>query len=164
MIGRRQIDTRATIPTSGQITERRVARRVPVQIKARFSATECFQQVGDGLVLDLSESGCKLHSAQVSPWEHLRTLYLMIPETFRLIPISEARVIWTARDEYGIEFRRVTERERARLRHFIWKQANRSTLKGPPLRTPSRTVASHVGSNSNPCASRMLKKSASGIP
>jgi|CXWL01.1.fsa_nt_gi c-di-GMP-binding flagellar brake protein YcgR len=154
MIGRRQIDTRATIPTSGQITERRVARRVPVQIKARFSATECFQQVGDGRVLDLSESGCKLRCAQFSPQEHFRTLYLTIPETSRLILISEARVIWTARDEYGIEFRRVTERERARLRHFIWKQVNRSTLKGS---SPSHTIQSHpfpLGHNSNPCANR----------
>ncbi|NOS82237.1 MAG: PilZ domain-containing protein [Nitrospira sp.] len=140
MIGRRRIDTQATIPSTGQITERRAARRVPVQIKARFSATEYLQQVGDGLVLDLSESGCKLRSAQVSSLEHFLALYLTIPETSRLIPISEARVIWTTRDEYGIEFRRVTKRERARLRHFVWKQVNHSTLKGSP---PLHTIQSH---------------------
>jgi c-di-GMP-binding flagellar brake protein YcgR len=130
MIGRRRFETRAIIPSQGQITDHRVARRIPVQIKARFMATECFQPVGDGLALDLSESGCKLRSAQVSPLEHFRTLYLTIPETSRLIFISEARVVWTGHDEYGIEFCRITERERARLRHFIWKQVNRSTLKG----------------------------------
>jgi len=140
MIGRRRIDTRATTPTPSQVTERRAARRVPVQIKARFSATEHFQQVGDGLVLDLSESGCTLRSARVSPLEHFQTLYLTIPETSRLILISEARVVWAARDEYGIEFRRVKERERARLRHFIWKQVNRSTHKGSP---PSHTLQNH---------------------
>lgn len=153
MIGRRRIDTQATIPSTGQIAERRAARRVPVQIKARFSATECLQQVGDGLVLDLSESGCKLRSAQVSSLEHFLALYLTIPETSRLIPISEARVIWTARDEYGIEFHRVTERERTRIRHFIWKQVNRSTLKGSPPCTLSRAIPFPLGHNSIPCPS-----------
>jgi hypothetical protein len=63
-------------------------------------------------------------------------LYLTIPETSRLVFISEVQVVWAAENEYGIEFLRVIARERTRLRHFIWKHMNRSTLKsGPPLFT-----------------------------
>ena len=40
----------------------------------------------------------------------------------------------TAVNEYGIEFLRVTARERTRLRHFLWKHMTRATLRGgPPL-------------------------------
>jgi c-di-GMP-binding flagellar brake protein YcgR len=100
----------------------------------RISATDSFQQVGDGIALDLSESGCKLCSAHLLPIGSFWDLYLTIPATSRPVLISEIQVVWAAKNEYGIEFLRVTARERTRLRHFIWKQMTRSTLKGgPPL-------------------------------
>lgn len=119
-----------------QVTDSRAAQRVPVHIIARLSATDSFQHVGDGVALDLSEIGCKLYSEQVLPLGSLWDLYLTIPETSRPVLISEVRVIWAAKNDYGIEFLRVTARERTRLRHFIWKHMNRSTLRcGPPLFT-----------------------------
>ncbi|OAI45912.1 hypothetical protein AYO43_07385 [Nitrospira sp. SCGC AG-212-E16] len=119
-----------------QATDRRAAQRVPVQIMVRFSATDSFQHVGHGVALDLSESGCKLCSAQVLPMGSFWDLYLTISETSRPVLISEVRVIWAVEDEYGIEFLLVTARERTRLRRFIWKHMNRSILKGgPPLFT-----------------------------
>src|SRR6185295_1690583 len=119
-----------------QATDRRAAQRVPVQIMVRFSATDSFQHVGHGMALDLSESGCKLCSVQVLPIGSFWDLYLTIPETSRPVLISEIRVIWALEDEYGMEFLFVTARERTRLRRFIWKHMNRSTLRGgPPLFT-----------------------------
>jgi c-di-GMP-binding flagellar brake protein YcgR len=119
-----------------QATDRRAAQRVPVQIMVRFSATDSFQHVGHGVALDLSESGCKLCSAHVLPIGSFWDLYLTIPEASRPVLISEVRVIWAVEDEYGIEFLLVTARERTRLRRFIWKRMNRSTLRGgPPLFT-----------------------------
>lgn len=119
-----------------QAADRRAAQRVPVQIMVRLSATDSFQHVGHGVALDLSESGCKLCSAQLLPIGSFWDLYLTIPETPRPILISEVRVIWAVEDEYGIEFLLVKARERTRLRHFIWKHMNRSTLSGgPPLFT-----------------------------
>jgi PilZ domain len=119
-----------------QATDRRAAQRVPVQIMVRFSATDSFQHVGHGVALDLSESGCKLCSAHVLPIGSFWDLYLTIPETSRPVLISEVRVIWAVEDEYGIEFLLVTARERTRLRRFIWKHMNLSTLRGgPPLFT-----------------------------
>ena len=136
MIGRRRTDKQVTTHPPVQTTDCRAAQRVPVQIMVRLSETDTFQQVGDGVALDLSESGCKLCSAQVLPIGSFWNLYLTIPGTSRLVPISEVRVIWAAENEYGIEFLRVMARERTRLRHFIWKHMNRSTLKsGPPLFT-----------------------------
>ncbi|MEI8013409.1 MAG: PilZ domain-containing protein [Nitrospira sp.] len=140
MIGRRRIDKRVSAHPPVQATARRVARRIPVQIMARFSAVDSFKQVGDGVALDLSDRGCKLRSTQVLPIGHFRALYLTIPETSRLVLISEFRVIWAAENEYGIEFLHITAREQARLRHFIWKQMNRSILKGNP---PSLTLQDH---------------------
>ena len=86
------------------------------------------------MALDLSESGCKLCSTHVLPIGSFWDLYLTIPETSRPVLISEVRVIWAVENEYGIEFLRVTARELTRLRHFIWKHMNRSSLRGgPPL-------------------------------
>jgi len=136
MIGRRRTDKQVTTHPPVQATDCRAAQRVPVQIMVRLSETDTFQRVGDGVALDLSESGCKLCSAQVLPIGSFWNLYLTIPETSRLVLISKVRVIWAAENEYGIEFHRVMARERTRLRHFIWKHMNRSTLKsGPPLFT-----------------------------
>jgi hypothetical protein len=130
MTGRRRTGKRVTTHPPVQAPDRRAAQRVPIQIMVRFSATDSFQHVGDGVALDLSESGCKLCSAQVFPIGSFRDLYLTIPETFRPVLISEVRVVWATEHEYGIEFLRVTARERTRLRHFLWKQMTRSNLKG----------------------------------
>ena len=136
MIGRRRTDNQVTTHSPVQATDYRTAQRVPVQIMVRLSETDSFKHVGDGVALDLSESGCKLCSAQVLPIGSFWNLYLTIPETSRLVLISEVRVIWAAGNEYGIGFLRVMARERTRLRHFIWKHINRSTLKsGVPLFT-----------------------------
>ena len=94
------------------------------------SATDSFPHIGDGVALDLSESGCKLCSVQVPPIGIFWDLELTIDETSPPMLISEVRVIRVARPEYGIEFLRVTAREQTRLRHFLWKRMNRSTLKG----------------------------------
>ncbi len=140
MIGRRRIDKGVAAHPSVHTTARRVARRIPVQIMARFAAADRFRQIGDGVALDLSERGCKLRSTQELPIGHFRALYLTIPETSRLVLISEFRVIWAAENEYGIEFLHIMAREQSRLRHFIWKQMNRPTLKGKP---PSLTIQDH---------------------
>jgi hypothetical protein len=140
MIGRRRIDKRVSAHSPVQATARRVARRIPVQIMARFAAADSFKQVGDGVALDLSERGCKLRSARALPIGHFRALYLTIPETSRLVLISEFRVIWAAENEYGIEFLHIMARELVRLRHFIWKQMKWSTLTSKP---PSLTIQDH---------------------
>lgn len=141
MISRGKANREALGHSPGQAADLRITRRVPVQVPARFSATGHLQHVGDGLVLDLSENGCKLRNAQAVPLGAFRALYLTIPETSRLILISEIQVIWTANNEYGIEFLHIMARERSRLRHFIWKQVNRSALKGGPT---SSTTHSHL--------------------
>ena len=134
MAKRRRSGTDVTTRLPDQTTDRRAAQRVPVQLIVRLSATDHFQHVGHGTAVDLSESGCKLCSTQALPIGSFWDLYLTIPETSRPILISEVRVIWTANNEYGIEFLHITARERTRLRHFLWKHMNRSMLsKGPPL-------------------------------
>jgi c-di-GMP-binding flagellar brake protein YcgR len=136
MAARRKVHKRATTHRPIQATDRRTAQRVSVQIMVRFSATDRFQHVGQGVALDLSESGCKICSTLMLPLGSFWDLYLTIPETSHPILISKVRVVRAVGNEYGIEFLLVTARERTRLRQFIWKRMNRSTLKdGLPLFT-----------------------------
>ena len=150
MTRRRGTGKRVTAYSPVQTSDRRSAQRVPVQIMVRFSATDSFQHVGDGVALDLSESGCKLCSTQTLPIGSFWDLYLTIPETSRPVLISEVRVIWAVEHEYGIEFLLVTARERTRLRHFIWKHMNRSTLRGS---LPLFTFVDHSSSRRPPLTS-----------
>ena len=130
MAKRRRSGTDVTTHLPGQATDRRAAQRVPVQLIVRLSATDHFQHVSHGVALDLSERGCKISSTEALPIGSFWDLYLTIPETSRPILISEVRVVRSAQLECGIEFLRITARERTRLRHFLWKHMNRSTLKG----------------------------------
>ena len=135
MMGRRRVGKRATNDSDIQATDLRAAQRASVQVMARFSATDRFQ-LGNGTALDLSETGCKICDTEILSTGGFWALYLTISETSRPVLISEVRVVWAEGNEYGIEFLHVTARELTRLRRFIWKHLNRSTLEGgPPLFT-----------------------------
>ena len=135
MSGQRRNGKQMTTDTKAQTTDLRTAQRASVQVVARFSATDRFQ-LGNGMTLDLSEIGCKLSSTERLPVGSSWNLYLTVSEASRPVLISEVQVVWAAENEYGIEFPDVTTRELTRLRQFIWKHLNRSTLTdGPPLFT-----------------------------
>ena len=134
MAKQRRSGTVVTTHLPGHATDRRAAQRVPVQLIVRLSATDHFQHVSHGVALDLSERGCKISSIEALPIGSFWDLYLTIPEVSRPILISEVRVVRSAEFECGIEFLRISARERTRLRHFLWKHMNRSILNdGPPL-------------------------------
>ena len=136
MAKRRRSGTDVTTHLPDQTTDRRAAQRVPVQLIVRLSATDHFQHVSHGVALDLSERGCKISCMEALPIGSFWDLYLTIPETSHPILISEVRVVRSAELECGIEFLRITARERTRLRHFLWRRMNRSMLSdGPPLFT-----------------------------
>jgi len=134
-MGRRRAGQRATNGSEIKATDLRAAQRASVQVTVRFSATDRFQ-LGNGMALDLSETGCKICDTEILSTGGSWALYLTISETSRPVLISEVRVVWAEGNGYGIEFLHVTARELTRLRRFIWKHLNRSTLEGgPPLFT-----------------------------
>lgn len=135
MMGRRRAGKRARNDSEIQPTDIRAAQRASVQVVVRFSATDKFQ-LGNGMALDLSETGCKICDTKILSTGGSWALYLTISETSRPVLISEARVVWAEENEYGVEFLHVTAPELNRLRRFIRKHRNRSTLEdGPPLFT-----------------------------
>jgi c-di-GMP-binding flagellar brake protein YcgR len=134
-MGRKRAGKRATHDSEIQATDLRAAQRASVQVMVRFSATDRFQ-LGNGMALDLSETGCKICDTDILSTGGSWALYLTISETSRPVLISEVRVVWAEENDYGIEFLHVTARELTRLRRFIWKHLNRSTVEGgPPLFT-----------------------------
>jgi len=143
MTERRQANKRLIPQPPVQASDRREAQRTPVQIKVRIATINSFQHIGDGAVLDLSESGCKICSALVLPMGSFWDLYLTIPETSDPVLILKVRVVWAVENEYGIEFLLITARERTRLRHFIWKRMDRSVLRDAP---PLFTLVDHLSS------------------
>ena len=149
MTRRRRARNRAISDSDVQGTDLRGAQRAAVQVIARFSAIDRFQ-LGNGIALDLSETGCKITGTDILSTGGTWALYLTISETSRSALISEVQVAWAGENEYGIEFLDVSARELTRLRQFIWKNLNRSTLDGgPPLFTlvdPSSGQQPHLRS------------------
>jgi c-di-GMP-binding flagellar brake protein YcgR len=135
MMERRRTGQRPTNDPEVRAIDLRAAQRASVQVMVRFSATDRFQ-LGNGVALDLSETGCKIYTAEILSTGSSWSLYLTISEMLRPVLISEVRVVWAEENEYGIEFLHLTTRELTRLRRFIWKHLKRSTLEGgPPLFT-----------------------------
>jgi c-di-GMP-binding flagellar brake protein YcgR len=132
---RRRSGNRATHDSEVQGTDLRAAQRASIQVVARFSATDRFQ-LGNGVAVDLSETGCKIRDTEQLSTGGTWALYLTISETSRPVLISEVRVVWAEANEYGIEFLHVSTRELTRLRRFIWQHMRHSSLEGgPPLFT-----------------------------
>ena len=130
MTGRRRTDKRVTThPQFRPLTAGRLSGSL-------FRSWFAFQQqiasnmLAMGWPLTCPRAGANSAAHWCCPIGSFWDLYLTIPETSRPVLISEVRVIWAAENEYGIEFLRVTARERTQLRHFIWKRMNRSTLRG----------------------------------
>ena len=92
MMGRRRAGKRVRNDSEIQPTYIRAAQRASVQVVVRFSATDKFQ-LGNGMALDLSETGCKICDTEILSTGGSWALYLTISETSRPVLISEARVV-----------------------------------------------------------------------
>ena len=129
MSGRRRTGKGWT--NNSEVQDFRAAQRASVKVMARFSATDRFQ-LGNGITIDLSETGCKICEEEILSTGDSWVLYLTISETSRPVLISEVRVVWAMGNEYGIEFLQVHARELTRLRRFIRTHLNGPTLAGGP--------------------------------
>ena len=156
MTGRRRPGKGLPTHPPVQATDRRAAQRGSVGLMVRFSAADHFQDVGGGVVLDLSENGCKLCSAQVLPIRSFRDLYLTIPDTSRPVLISEVQVVRAMGNENGIRTLRVAARERTRVRTFSGSRwpAPPSQVDLPCL--PSLTNQAPTGRTSSPSLSSYI--------
>jgi c-di-GMP-binding flagellar brake protein YcgR len=98
-------------------TDLRRTYRIPVSLSLQFSGRHRLGKTGTGLLADLSENGCRIHSTH--PLK-VGTSLALVAELPHPVLITEARVVRVAGQWSGLEFLRVSPAERTRLRHFLW--------------------------------------------
>jgi len=119
--------TPARFCSGASLTEvdQRRAYRIPVSLSLRFSRRERIGKTGEGLLADLSETGCRVQSTY--PLK-VGTCLALVAELPHPVLITNACVVWVAGHWSGLEFLRVSPTERTRLRHFLWRHISRTMV------------------------------------
>ncbi len=78
--------------------------------------------IGDGIVVDLSNSGLGIRGNQPVPVGMELALFLYLPDGEDPLFVLEARVVWTRGCQFGVEFMKLSIREGNRLHLFLRSQ------------------------------------------
>jgi hypothetical protein len=96
------------------MTERRTSRRIPLTLRSSFAAISIPE--GEGTIIDLSASGCRIASQTQIP---VRTYLGLSIQVDPLILIDLASVRWAKSTEFGVEFHSLQPEHQARLEQLI---------------------------------------------
>jgi hypothetical protein len=100
-----------------KVEEKRTAPRVAVQFQAMVSGS--VESEGTGMVLDLSQNGCRLESLLLMLPGLSLELRIAVPGLDWALMIDRADVQWADEDRAGLAFVRIRETERQRLSHVM---------------------------------------------
>lgn len=90
--------------------------RYPVDLPANLETVQIYSE---GRVFNLNSRGCKIIAdTTVKPGEYL-SLWMLFPSEGEPLSVSKATVRWVKGWEFGCEFIKVNQQERARLTEFI---------------------------------------------
>lgn len=92
--------------------EKRVRVKAPVSFEGDSG-------VGRGTIFNLSLGGCALESGVGVNMDATIRLNLHIPTDKKPVRVGRAKVVWTAGDDFGVEFLNMDETGRVRLQRFI---------------------------------------------
>jgi hypothetical protein len=111
------------------LLDRRYAERAPLRYPITYSGEEGARIVaGEGVLRDLSKTGCKiLGVAQFSLGSRL-TLLLDLKDGRAPMRITDAFVSWIANDSFAVKFSKLSSEERKRLQEVIWKNISLSSI------------------------------------
>jgi hypothetical protein len=98
----------------------RIATRVKLSCRAFFSSGGL---EGEGLVNDLSKTGCKVQCQTLPEAGATLKIDLFLPDYPRPLKIERGLVRWVKTDTFGVEFVELQASQRERLRVFLGSQA-----------------------------------------
>ncbi|MBI5775794.1 MAG: PilZ domain-containing protein [Nitrospirae bacterium] len=92
--------------------ERRVVIKAPVSFEGKSGT-------GKGTTFNLSLGGCALEGGADVKMDATIKMNLHIPNEKKPVRVGRAKVIWTAGDDFGVEFLNMDQTGKARLQHYI---------------------------------------------
>jgi c-di-GMP-binding flagellar brake protein YcgR len=111
------------------LLDRRYAERVPIGYRITYSGEEGARIVrGEGILKDLSKTGCKILGATTSSLGSRLTLLLDLEDGQAPMRLTDVLVSWIDRDSFSVRFPKLSAEERKRLQEVIWKHVRLSSL------------------------------------
>ena len=98
--------------------------RQHVRYQVEFPALLAGDCAGMGIVYNLGMGGCKIVSDLEVRTGALLTIHLKVSDQSSAIAIQAARVKWTMKLEFGVEFHELQGQERVRLEQFLATQVS----------------------------------------
>ena len=95
-----------------QPRERRVRIQAPVSFEGKSGT-------GRGTTFNLSLGGCALEGGACVNMDSTIKLNLHIPSDKKPVKVGRAKVIWTAGEDFGVEFLNMDETGKVRLQRYI---------------------------------------------
>jgi PilZ domain len=101
--------------------DRRTEPRLPVDFRLMYSAQDDGSDLimGDGRVVDLSNTGLHIQGNTAVTAGLEMTLFLYLPDGRDPLFVLSARVAWSKGHQFGVEILKMNVRERNRLRYFL---------------------------------------------
>ena len=111
------------------LLDRRYAERVPIRYRITYSGEEGARIVaGEGILKDLSKTGCKISGIAQSSLGSRLTLHLDLEDGQASMRITDAFISWISKDSFAVKFPKLSSEERKRLQEVIWKNISLSSL------------------------------------
>ncbi|HSQ52465.1 MAG TPA: PilZ domain-containing protein [Nitrospiraceae bacterium] len=111
------------------LLDRRYAERVPIRYRITYSGEEGARIVaGEGILKNLSKTGCKILGIAQSSLGSRLTLHLDLEDGQAPMRITDAFVSWISTDSFAVKFPKLSSEERKRLQDVIWKNISLSSL------------------------------------
>jgi len=111
------------------LLDRRYAERVPIGYRIKYSGVEGARIIrGEGILKDLSKTGCKILGATTSALGSRLTLLLDLEDGQAPMRLTDVLVSWIDRDSFSVRFPKLSAEERKRLQEVIWKHARQASL------------------------------------
>ncbi|MGH7180693.1 MAG: PilZ domain-containing protein [Nitrospiraceae bacterium] len=111
------------------LLDRRYAERVPIRYRVAYSGAEGARIVkGEGILKNLSKTGCKiLGTATISLGSRL-TLLLYLEDTQAPVQLIDTLISWVSKDSFSVRFPKLSPEERKRLQEVIFKNISLSAV------------------------------------
>lgn len=120
---------RANNQKAYSLLDRRYAERVPIGHRISYSGTEGARIVtGEGVLKDLSKTGCKVLGATTSSLGSTITLYLYLEDGQAPLVLTDVTISWIESASFSVKFPKLSAEERKRVQEVIWKHVRLSSL------------------------------------
>ncbi|MDP1769750.1 MAG: PilZ domain-containing protein [Nitrospirota bacterium] len=109
--------------------DRRYAERVPIGHRVSYSGTEGARNVtGEGILKDLSKTGCKILGSTMSSLGSNLTLHLYLEDGLAPLCLTSVTISWIERASFSVRFPNLSAEERKRIQEVVWKHVRLSSL------------------------------------